>query len=118
MIAPKLRGMVLTRSRDPNASTPYYQFGGQARSYPFDWRGRPGGVPSAMPAAETHELSGSGDLIESGLNPYTLDYPPLAHRGLGELSHNEGKAVKLAIAGGLLFIVLREAGVIKKRRGR
>ncbi len=107
-------------------STPYYRFAAQARSYPFDWNGRPGGVPSSRVAAESREL-GNADLIESGGGPYAnMAWPPLASRNfrlrppgplsgvLDGLSDNEVKAAKIAAAAGALFLIWRHV----RRRGR
>jgi hypothetical protein len=122
-------------------STPYFRFGAQPRIYPFDWHGWPGGVPQSRAAAETRELSGSlggsGDLYESGLSPYSMAYPPLAHRGFfphgatgldglwSDLSANEQKVLTLGAvaAGAFLFWKMRRPKGKRKnparpRRGR
>lgn len=100
-------------------SSPYYRFAAMPRSFPFDWNGRPGGVPQSRVAAESRELGGA-DLIESGLDPYAQAWPPLASRNfrlrppgalsgvLDGLSANEVKAVKLAAAGTALFLIWRK----------
>ena len=99
-------------TRRRGGSTPYFRFGAQTPSYPFDWHGWPGGVPQGTRAAETRSLSGA-DLYESGLSPYSVQYPPLAHRGfraplegfLSDLSTNEQKLLGLiAAAGAGLFL--------------
>jgi hypothetical protein len=70
-------------ARTPNVrSTPYYLYGAQRR-YPYAWHGGAGGVPQQAQAAEVRALSGgcfptpigNADILESGLNPYTLPYP-------------------------------------------
>lgn len=110
--------------RKRGGSTPYYSFAAQAKSYPFDWNGRPGGVPQGHRAGESSELSGGGDLLESGLNPYAKKYGPLDHRafrigrqtafsGVMDLSDNE----KILAAGAVLagaFLLWRS----RKRRKR
>jgi len=113
------------RRRGGGGSTPYYTFAAQPRPYAFMWHGWPGGVPHGYAAAESRELSGSGDLYESGLSPYSMDYPPLAHRGFtprdhplsglwSDLSDNEHKLVVLAAAAGAAFLAWRR--LRKKRR--
>jgi hypothetical protein len=122
------QGIRIGAGRLNPGSTPYYQFAAQARNYPFDWHGRPGGVPSSRVAAESRQLglAGSGDLYESGLNPYTIAYPALAHRGftlpgrplagfLDDLSTNEKRLLGLAAAGGLAYFLLQQ--MKRKRRG-
>jgi hypothetical protein len=116
-----------------SASTPYYLFGAERRA--LAWHGGPGGIPApGVRSAEARELSGA-DLIESGLNPYSIpnpafnetslhevgDWPLVRPSGpepslglLDDLSFNEGKVIKLAIAGGLLYLLLRHGGVLGK----
>jgi hypothetical protein len=117
-----------------SASTPYYLFGAERRS--VSWHGGPGGVPAGVRSAEARELSGA-DLVESGLNPYSIhnpafnetslhevgDWPLVRPSGpesslglLSDLSFNEEKVVKLAIAGGLLYLLLKKGGVFSKAR--
>jgi hypothetical protein len=110
--------------RRRGGTTPYYRFGAQARSYPFDWHGWPGGTPASQAAAETRSLSGSGDLYESGLSPYASAYPPLQGRGLrmpgqplegvwSDLSSNERRLVAgVALVGGAFLI----GRMLRKRR--
>ncbi len=57
-------------------ASPYYLFGYQRR-YPYAWHGGAGGVPGGYRAAETREL-GQFNLEESGLDPYSLNFPALA----------------------------------------
>jgi hypothetical protein len=136
VLAPSSKGGMLIRSAINIAngnrragSSPYFRFGAQTRSYPFDWHGWPGGVPSSRVAGETRELSGcalagGGDLYESGLSPYTMDYPPLAHRGfrppglsgfLDDLSTNEKRLLGLAAVGGVAFFAMHH---LKRKRRR
>ena len=61
-------------------ASPYYLFGYQRR-YPFAWHGGPGGVPWSKRAAETMELGGSSDLVESGIEPYAMHFPALGQEG-------------------------------------
>lgn len=60
-------------------SSPYYRFGYQGGRYPFAWSGGAGGVPNSGRAADTRGL-GLVQLDESGLTPYSMQWPPLANR--------------------------------------
>ncbi|MCC7024571.1 MAG: hypothetical protein IT338_17220 [Thermomicrobiales bacterium] len=108
--------------RQPPGSTAYYRFAAQARSYPFQWHGWPGGVPGGQRAAETRELSG-GDLYESGLSPYQLPYPPLRDRNfqapagfVDDLSDSEKKALVVGAVGLAALVLLARRR--NKGRGR
>jgi hypothetical protein len=57
-------------------ASPYYRFGYQGGRYAFNWHGGAGGVPASRVAAETRELS-DYDIEESGLTPYSMNYPAL-----------------------------------------
>lgn len=123
--APILRSAINLANgrRQPPGSTAYYRFAAQARSYPFQWHGWPGGVPEGQRAAETRELSG-GDLYESGLTPYQLQYPPLRERNfqapagfVDDLSDSEKKALVVG-AVGLAALVLLARRQNKGKRSR
>lgn len=121
---PVMRSAIsIAAGRHQPASTPYYRFAGQARSYPFDWSGRPGGVPQGHRAGETNELSGA-DLYESG--PYYKPWPALQGRGfrmpggqneslsgLFDLSTNEKNLLMLAGAAAAGLFLYRR---MKRRR--
>jgi hypothetical protein len=57
-------------------SSPYYRFGYQGGRYAFNWHGGAGGVPQGLPAAESRGL-GEYDIEESGLTPYSMNFPAL-----------------------------------------
>lgn len=126
------------------ASVPYYEFGYQRRSYPFFWAGRPGGVPSSRPAAESRELG--LDLEDAGKGPYFAAFPGFAHSEIHQtrtsfadwppnrpsgpeplaprealgflsgMSDNERRLALLLAAGGLGYLLYQRMG--RPARGR
>ncbi|MBT8452989.1 MAG: hypothetical protein KJO40_13555 [Deltaproteobacteria bacterium] len=104
-------------------ASPYYRFGYQGAQYPFNWHGGAGGVPWSRVAAQTRELS-DYDIEDSGLTPYSMNYPALRGNiasgdwpalrpagpepldpmgGILDLSDNEKKLAMLAAAAGAFW---------------